>query len=134
MEIMPDRLKNLRIKLEHQKRLIDEQLKAIGIVERLCDQQATESEPAQLRLAPEPRYKDFTIKQAILHILGLSDREGRAREITEEMTAGGYKFSTRKPVPSVSTTLKRLAKEGQIEQVRVSLKGNTYRRRATENL
>ena len=131
MEFMPDKLKDLKIRLEQQKRVVDEQLKAIEIVERLWVEQADESTVGQLPLVPKARYKDSTIKEAIFDIFAGSDKEWKARDVTDHMKAGGYKFSTNKPVPSVSTTLKRLAKEGMIEEVRASLKGNIYRRRKT---
>lgn len=125
MGIDPSKFREFKIRLEQQKRNVEEQLRAIEVVEKLFEQ--LESEDNQMFLpVTEGKYSQSTAREACLDLINSSDKDWTAREVVGHMKAGGYEFTTNTPVASISTTLNRLANGGKIKLIKSGTR-NMYR-------
>ena len=123
----------LRLKLQRQRREIDEKLKVLELVESML---AGSELAVALRQAdviasatfPEPsaRYKAVSLREACKDILATQGDWYSTNGIADAIKAGGFPFASGTPRGSVSTTLSRMEGRNEVERKRVG-KENLWR-------
>ena len=128
-----DDLAALRLKLQRQRREIDDKLKALELVESML---AGSELAVALRQAdviasatfpdPSTRYKAVGLREACKDVLATQDDWYSTNGITDAIKAGGFPFASGTPRGSVSTTLSRMEGRNEVERKRVG-KENLWR-------
>ena len=128
-----DELAALRLKLQRQRREIDERLRALELVESMLAGSAVAVALREGAVTASAtfsdsgaRYKDVSLREACKDVLATQGDWRSTNGITEAIRAGGYPFASGTPRGSVSTTLSRMEERKEVERKRVG-KDNLWR-------
>lgn len=106
-------LQMLKERLRKQKEQLDEQLKAIEIVEQMLGEGI---DNIQYHIKPQSmNFSAISQEDACRQVLGKDPTKMLSvKNVTDQLIEGGYKFATDKPKLSVAVTLRRMANENKI--------------------
>jgi len=128
-----DDLGALRLKLQRQRREIDEKLRALELVESLLAGSELAMALRQPELIasgtfqdPSTKYKAVSLREACKDVLATQGDWYSTNGITDAIKAGGFPFASGTPRGSVSTTLSRMQERNEVERKRVG-KENLWR-------
>lgn len=124
-----DDLAALRLKLQRQRREIDEKLRAIELVESLLAGfdlavalRQPELIPSETFLGAKAKYEGISLREACRDVLATQGEWCSTHETTEAVMKGGFPFASGTPRGSISTTLSRMEAKGEVERKRVGKK------------
>lgn len=124
-----DELAALRLKLQRQRREIDEKLRAIELVESLLAGsdlavalRQPELIPSEIFPGPKAKYEGISLGEACRDVLATQGEWCSTHETTEAVMKGGFPFASGTPRGSISTTLSRMEAKGEVERKRVGKK------------
>lgn len=124
-----DDLAALRLKLQRQRREIDEKLRAIELVESLLAGsnlavalRQPELIPSETFPGPKAKYEGISLREACRDVLATQGEWCSTHETTEAVMKGGFPFASGTPRGSISTTLSRMEAKGEVERKRVGKK------------
>lgn len=125
-----DDLAALRLKLQRQRREIDEKLRAIELVESLLagSNLAVALRQPELIISsetfpgPRAKYEGIGLGEACRDVLATQGEWCSTHETTETVMKGGFPFASGTPRGSISTTLSRMEAKGEVERKRVGKK------------
>lgn len=124
-----DELAALRLKLQRQRREIDEKLRAIELVESLLAGsdlavalRQPELIPSETFSGPKAKYEGISLREACRDVLATQGEWCSTHETTETVMKGGFPFASGTPRGSISTTLSRMEAKGEVERKRVGKK------------
>lgn len=128
-----DDLAALRLKLQRQRREIDEKLRALELIESLLagSELAVALRQPELITSgtypdPSTRYKAVSLREACKDVLATQADWYSTNRITDAIKVGGFPFVSGTPRGSVSTTLSRMQERNEVERKRVG-KENLWR-------
>jgi hypothetical protein len=129
-----DDLAALRLKLQRQRREIDEKLRAIELVESLLagsDLAVALRQPeliisSETFPGPRAKYEGIGLGEACRDVLATQGEWCSTHKTTEAVMMGGFPFLSGTPRGSISTTLSRMEAKGEVERKRVG-KENMWR-------
>lgn len=124
-----DDLAALRLKLQRQRREIDEKLRAIELVESLLAGsdlavalRQPELIPSETFPGPKAKYEGISLREACRDVLATQGDWCSTQKTTEAIMGGGFPFASGTPRGSISTTLSRMEAKGEVERKRVGKK------------
>jgi hypothetical protein len=128
-----DDLAALRLKLQRQRREIDDRLKALELVETMLAGSERAVAPRQPELIVSATFQDLnttykavSLREACKDVLATQGDWSSTNEITDAIKAGGFPFASGTPRGSISTTLSRMQERNEVDRKKVA-KENLWR-------